>query len=188
MRPAGLGTEFDGVLAAARAKAPWAFERLYEALARPVLGYLRSQGARDAEDLMGEVFLRVFRRLATFEGDEAHFRSWVFAIAHNLLIDERRGRERRPCTPEADPAGVRAMAGGNTEDDALAMMAERRVREVLDRLAPDQRDVLLMRIVSDLTVDQVAAALGKTPGAVKALQHRGLEALRHLLERKAVSL
>ena len=63
------------------------------------------------------------------------------------------------------------------EDDALRSAGDERVRQMLARLAPEQRDVLLLRIVGDHTVEQVAEAVGKTPGAVKALQRRGLRAL-----------
>ncbi len=68
--------------------------------------------------------------------------------------------------------------GGNVEDDALRRMSGDRVRSLVETLAPDQRDVILLRMVSDLTVDSIADILGKSPGAVKALQRRGLGALR----------
>jgi RNA polymerase sigma-70 factor (ECF subfamily) len=67
-------------------------------------------------------------------------------------------------------------------------MATERVRRMCEGLAPDQRDVLLMRMLADLTIDDIAAALGKTPGAVKALQRRGLAAVRRQIERQGVPL
>lgn len=74
------------------------------------------------------------------------------------------------------------------EDDALGQLVSERVHVLLAALAPDQRDVLLLRILADMGVEQVAEALGKTQGAVKALQRRGLEALRREISRKGVPL
>ncbi len=178
-RPLSFGVTFPSVLAAAQADAPWAYQRLFEWLGRPVAGYLRGQGSDDPDGLANDVFLRAFTNLRGFEGDEERFRSWVFTIAHNLLSDERRRRRRRPTIadkPVADGAGTRS-----TESEALIRLGAERVDALLDELAPDQRDVLLLRIVADLTVDQVALALGKTPGAVKQLQRRGLQTLRRRL-------
>lgn len=179
-RPATFGPAFASVLAAARADAPWAYQRLFEWLGRPVAGYLQGQGADDADGLANDVFLRVFTRLEGFEGDEDRFRSWVFTIAHNLLVDQRRSRSRHPLLADQPPLDV--PAPGTTESEALARLGAERVRALLDRLSADQRDVLLLRIVADLTVEQAATALGKAPGAVKQLQRRGLVALRRHLE------
>ena len=183
----GLGEEaFADVLAAARADAPWAFERLYTELAPAVAGYLRLRGAREPEDLTNEVMLGVFRGLDGFDGDAAGFRSWVFTIAHRRVIDERRRRAARPETDgHLDPEAV--LSGGDVEQEALAGLGEGEVRALLAELTDDQRDVLLLRIVADLSVDEVARITGKQPGAVKMLQRRGLAALRRLLEREAVT-
>ena len=83
---------FAGVLAAAQAGDGRACTTLFESLARPVAGYLRGRGVEDPDGAANEVFVRVFTRLAQFAGDEAHFRSWVFAIARNLAVDEQRAR------------------------------------------------------------------------------------------------
>ncbi len=78
--------------------------------------------------------------------------------------------------------------GGDAEEDALSSMGDERVRSLLGRLGSDQRDVLLLRIVADLTVDQTAEALGKTPASIKALQCRGLAALRQEISRNGATL
>ena len=179
------GADFAEVLRAAQANAGWAFQRLFDELARPVAGYLRMQGAREPDDLVNEAFLGAFSGIANFEGDEDHFRSWVFTIAHRRLIDERRRLGRRPV--EASHA-MEEGVGGDAEDDAVSSLGDERARELLARLAPDQRDVLLLRVVADLTVERTAESLGKTPGAVKALQRRGLTALRKEISREGVPL
>lgn len=185
---ARIGPDFDSVLRAAQSGAPWALERLYQVLSPAVLGYLRIQGAADPEDLANEVFLGVFQRIGAFAGDEDRFRSWVFTIAHSRLIDDRRRTSRRPQTV-LDAAAVPAeRPGGNAEEDALARLSSRRVQALCEELVPDQRDVLLLRLMAGLTVEAIAESLGKSEGAVKALQRRGLANLRKVLERDPVTL
>jgi RNA polymerase sigma factor (sigma-70 family) len=168
---------FDDVLAAARAGEAWAFRDLWDRWSAAVTAYLRSKGATDPDDLTSEVFLAVFTRLPDFTGDEMALRGYVFTIAHRRLVDDLRRRSRRgphvQWTEESDERRT-----GSAEDAALDRLGSDRTRALLDALAPDQRDVLVLRIFGDLTVEQVAEALGKRPGAVKALQRRGLQALR----------
>jgi RNA polymerase sigma factor (sigma-70 family) len=181
-----FGDAFDALLEGARSGAPWAWERIYRWLSPAVAGYLRVQGVRDADDVTSDAFLGVVRGIGRFDGDERQFRSWVFVIAHRRLQDQRRQMARRPeC---AELSADSALPAGNTEDDALRSLAATRVEALCARLAPDQADVVLLRIVADLTVDDVAAVLGKTRGAVKALQRRGFEALRRILAQEGVPL
>jgi RNA polymerase sigma-70 factor (ECF subfamily) len=182
-----IGEGFPEVLHAARAGAPWAFERLYVELAPVVGGYLRLQGAAEPDDLTSEAFLGVFGRLASFEGSEQQFRSWVFTIAHRRLIDERRRAVRRPSIMTAD-TDLLDRPGGDVEQDAFAELGTARVYELCAGLSDDQREVLVLRVVGDLTVEQVAAIVDKSVGAVKALQRRALHALRRKLERDGVPL
>ncbi len=88
--------DFQALLSAARTGADWAWATVYREYSPAVLRYLRGRGAREAEDLLGEVFLQIVRNLAGFDGSERDFRTWVFMIAHNRLVDEwrRAGRER----------------------------------------------------------------------------------------------
>ncbi|HEV3001255.1 MAG TPA: sigma-70 family RNA polymerase sigma factor [Solirubrobacteraceae bacterium] len=163
---------FTSVLSAARAGADWAWERIYADLAGSVIGYLRVHGAAEPEDLAGEVFLQVVRDLHRFRGDERDFRAWVFTIVHRRLLDERRRRARRPTVPMPEGADV---VGGDVAEDALTRVDHGHVLQLLAGLPPDQRSVLLLRILGDMTIEEVAAAVGKRPGAVKALQRRALK-------------
>ena len=175
------------MLAAGQQGAPWAMERIFTALSPVVEGYLRTQGAAEPEDLTSEVFLAVFRNLGSFAGDEPGFRSWVFTIAHRRLLDARRRAMRRP-----PPAPLTEHDDQPADDDVEQAvdrrLADEHVRDLCDRLLPDQRDVLLFRLLGRLTVDEVAAALGKSPGAVKALQRRGFQAIARMIEREGVPL
>ena len=175
------GEAFEQVLAAARTGAGWAFEVLYRDLSPAVTGYLRLHGAAEPDDLASETFIGVFTGLAGFSGDEAGLRSWVFTIAHRRLLDDWRRRSRRPQL--ADDAGdLTAHVGGDVEDDVLARVGAEDVQRLCGTLPADQRSVLLLRILADLTVEQVAEVMGRSVGSVKALQRRGLRTLRARLE------
>lgn len=182
-----IGEAFVGVLGAARSGAPGAWERLYLDLAPAVAGYLRLQGAAEPEDLTSEVFLGVFGGLRKFTGSEQQFRSWVFTIAHRRLIDERRRSARRPAIPTGDFDAF-DRHGGDAEQDALDALGSRRVFELCAGLTAEQREVVLLRVVADLTVEQVARVVGRSVGAVKALQRRGFDALRQRVEWEGVPL
>jgi RNA polymerase sigma-70 factor (ECF subfamily) len=172
-----MDEEFDVVLAAAREGAEWAWTRLYRSLAGPLLGYLRLRGAHEPEDLLGEVFLQLARNLPRFQGTERQFRSWAFTVAHNRTIDERRKRRRHPVDPIGSFEEHHEVTGDTTVEAALERVHTEGVARLLDDLAPAQREVLLLRIVAGLTLPECAAVTGRSVGAVKALQRRGLIAL-----------
>lgn len=179
--------DFDEVLARARTGAGEAFALLYHDLARPVAAYIRSHGVPDVEDVSSEVFLATFTGLGRFTGDQAGFRSWVFTIAHRRVMDHwRRVARETPAAPYDPAEDTRTV--GSAESGALEVLGTRNVVELLGRLTEEQRDVLALRIVADLTVEQVAEVVGRSEGAVKALQRRGLATLRREIERKAAPL
>jgi RNA polymerase sigma-70 factor (ECF subfamily) len=178
---------FNALLEAAREGDEGAWAEIFNELAPAVLGYLRANRAPDADDTLGEVFLQVARDVRRFEGDERRFRAWVFTIAHHRLIDSRRHSARRPVELMAEPPEPSG-GGDDAAEEALARIGADEVRRVLGALTPDQQAVLLLRVIGDLTIDEVAEAIGKRPGAVKALQRRGLSAVRRELGREGVSL
>lgn len=176
--PSDLGAAVEQ---AQRGSVP-AFEQIYNALSPSVASYLRWNGAADVESLTNEVMAQVHRNLGRFSGDGESFRSWVFTIAHHRMVDDRRANGRRPAVTDA--AVPDSVLVGDSEDDALAALGDERLRALLEQLSPDQRDVLLLRIVADLSLEDVAVALGKRRGAIKSLQHRALATLRRHLERE----
>jgi RNA polymerase sigma factor (sigma-70 family) len=183
---------FQELLAAARRGADSAWREIYAELSPAVLGYLRGRGAAEPDDLTGEVFLQVVRDLERFEGDWRGFRAWVLAIAHHRLLDEARRRSRRPIDPVPDPADAPDREPAeDVADDIPVGVASRlgleRTTELLADLSPDQRSVILLRVVADLSLEEVGRVLGKRPGAVKQLQRRGLLQLRRRLEREGVA-
>ena len=171
----------EDLLPAAQAGQAWALRAVYDHLAPRVHAYLRTRGALEPEDLTSEVFLTVFPRLPTITGGAAGLRTFTFSVAHARLVDDLRKRSRREPTTPYDPTRD-GRTTRSSEEDALESLQAERVRRMLDVLPPDQRDVLVLRILGDLTVEQVASALQKSAGAIKQLQRRGLIALRRQLE------
>ena len=179
--------DLGALVEAAQGGSVSAFERLYRAMAAQVVSYLRWHRVSDPDGLTNDVFAQVHRKLCSFRGDEQGFRSWVFTIAHHRMIDDRRRSQRQPFVAgDVEVEDHRAM--GDVEDDAFAVLGTERVRELLNVLSPDQRAVVLLRVVADLSVEDVARILGKREGAIKALQHRAMGALRRHLSRHSVPL
>jgi RNA polymerase sigma-70 factor, ECF subfamily len=175
------------VAAAARDGEEWALGRLYTTLAPAVAGFFRLQHVTDPEDLTSEVFVGVLRNLRSFDGDEAHFRSWVFTIAYRRLADDRRAARRRPALQSLDDRPD-PIDPADVEADVARLEATRRVRALCAPLPPAQRDVLLLRLVGRMTIDEIAVVVGRSRGAVKALQRRGLAAIVGHVERVGVAL
>lgn len=178
--------DFATKLVAAKDGAEWAWADFYRELAGPVTGYLASRGAPEPEDLASETFLQIARNIGTFEGDEASFRSWVFVIAHRRLIDSRRARSRRPeITSLSDKRTDRT--GGDVEDEAVKQLVTDELQEAFGALTEIQSDVLALRIIGQLTLEETADVMGKRVGAVKAAQRRGLLALREHVDLERVT-
>jgi len=178
---------FEEVLNRARTGAGDAFTQLYQDLSGPVAGYLRSRGVPDVEDLTSEVFIAVFTGVGTFDGSQVQFRSWVFTIAHHRAADHwRRVARQTPSAPYEAADDTRQVE--SAEGTALAGLGTERVIRLLSQLTDEQREVLALRVVGDLTVEQVAEVTGRTIGAVKALQRRGLRTLRRMIGTEAVPL
>lgn len=167
----------DDLTESARRGEAWALTEIWHLYSPAVTGYLRGRGVADPEDMTSEVFLQVFRRIGSFRGDEAALRTFVFSVAHARYVDERRRLARRGTEIEfvADDHGAVAVSA---EADALHELATQRAIALIETLSPDQRDVLLLRIVADLSLEETAKVLRKRVGAVKSLQHRALAALR----------
>lgn len=159
-----------------RAEDPRSVEGVYGALAPAVLGYFRSHRMSDPEGLTGDVFVAVTQRLAGFEGDDAALRRWVFTIAHHRRVDEIRRAAR--IAPPSPPSVEAADPGDPFDPELVAALAT---------LTDDQRQVVVLRHVADLSVEDVAAITGRSPGSVKMLSARGLEALAQRLSPTTVT-
>jgi RNA polymerase sigma-70 factor (ECF subfamily) len=174
-----LGNDFPSVLAAAKTGAECAVARLYREFQPRLLRYLQAREPGDADDLASETWIAAARGLARFEGDEGDFARWLFTIASRRVTDHRRSRARRRESVPLDE--IPEPANRSDPTYAFEQPALEQLRAHLSRLPPAQAEVVLLRVVADLDVADVAAVMGKTPGAIRVLQHRALERLADLL-------
>lgn len=179
---------FQAVLVLAQGGDGGAFEQLFEALNRRVHAFVRVRGTADPEGMVNDVFLKVFTNLGGFDGNEVQFRAWVFTIARNKLIDEGRRNQRRVVETSMESAVETGAGVGDVEAEAFGSLGNAWVAAQLDALTVEQREVVVLRIVADLTIEAVADVLGKRVGAVKALQRRAFRALARNLEREGAPL
>ena len=181
-----LGESFGEVLEGARGGEEQAFARLYRDLNPALVRYFGAQAPSEAEDLASETWMAAARGLGSFEGGEGAFRAWIFTIAHRRLVQHWRDGSRRP-VQTADPGAFDMLLGeADTEREALeATEGVEAARALVAELTVDQAQVVLLRVLGGLSVEEVAAAIGKRPGTVRVLQHRALRRLaaRHSLER-----
>jgi RNA polymerase sigma-70 factor, ECF subfamily len=172
-------------LVGARRREPAAVTRLYTAYAPALFRFfMAAVGDRPtAEDLTGDVFKSAIEGLPRFRGPVEALGGWLFGIARHDLSDYRRRQARNRIQPLDDLLEEAALAGGAMDPEELALdrVEGHRLLAALRQLTPDQREVLLLRLVADLTASEVAGILNKSSEAVKALQHRGLASLARLL-------
>lgn len=181
----GLPPDADRWVRDARAARGEGFDGLYRWLGGPVTAFARTRGATDPEGVTNEVFLKVFRSIGDFDGDALAFRAWIFTTARNHLIDEARKRARRPIVSSADTPEV--AAPDTTVESALTALSNERVDALLSSLTETQREVIVLRIISDLSLAEVAAIVGRPETAVKRLQARALRRLEKKILAETVS-
>ena len=179
-----LDRELPIIIARAQAGDAGAFGELYARYARHILRYLylRMQEHEGAQDLTQEVFVRVIKGIGGFEyRGEKSFLGWLYTIASNVLVGQ--ARRRQPISTPlddglevVDPHGQEAVY---TIFDRVAL------KDAINQLTADQQQVLVLKFFADMTNQEIAQTLGRSEGAVKALQHRAISALQQILEREA---
>jgi RNA polymerase sigma-70 factor, ECF subfamily len=177
-----IGPSFPAVLAAAQGGDEQAFAVLWRDLQPAVLRYLRVAAPVAAEDLAADTWISVIRGLARFRGDEQNFRTWVFTAARHRAMDWHRQAVRRPVAS----LPVELLADRAAPDDPAAAVLEAQSTQaalaLLAELPTDQAEVVALRVLGGLGVAEVAQIVGKRPGAVRVLVHRGLRRLARRLE------
>ncbi len=178
-----IGESFESVLAAAQSGAEWAFEVLFCDLQPPLLRYLQARAGPDAEDLASATWLDTARGIGTVVGGEEQLRGWIFTIARRRLADARRAAGRRPVRA-ADVTEIDlGDRGASVEDLALeGRLGDEAARRIVASLPAEQAEIVLLRVVSGLSVDEVARAVGRKPGTVRVMQHRALRRLATVFE------
>jgi RNA polymerase sigma-70 factor, ECF subfamily len=184
----GNGTHFEppeqqALLDRAKRAEPAALGMLYDLYVDRIYVYIyRRVGQTDvAEDLTGQVFMRMLEAVRTGHGWETSFSGWLYRIAHNLVIDHYRRRGRATFVDIDDAAPMHAQSG----DPVLSTESQferQRLRQALAKLTDEQSQVISLRFLEDLSISEVAVIMQKTEGAVKALQYRAVLALRRVMQ------
>jgi RNA polymerase sigma-70 factor (ECF subfamily) len=171
-----LGDSYAAALEGARRGDEQAFALLYRDIHPNLLRYLRGMSVELAEDAASETWLEAARSLDSFEGPEAAFRGWLFAIARRKLIDRVRYESRRPSSAwdEVEDAGP---VQRDIAEDVVELDATDRALALVRTLPPDQAEAVLLRVVAGLDYPGVAEVMGRSTGAVRVLVHRGLKRL-----------
>jgi RNA polymerase sigma-70 factor (ECF subfamily) len=168
---------FERDLEAARRGDEAGLTSLFRAFHPRVLRYLRAREPDRADDIAGETWVAVAAQIERFDGGVGSFTAWLFTIARQRLADDRRTRSRRRTNPEAEVPDRRVARSG--EELALDIMsAQQAVDLVVRHLTADQADVVLLRLLGDLTAREVGGVLGHDESWVRVTHHRALARLR----------
>jgi RNA polymerase sigma-70 factor (ECF subfamily) len=159
-----------------------AFGRLYDMNVERVYRhiYYRVSSNADAEDLTQQVFIKAWQAIGRYKKTASPFLAWLVKISHNVVIDFYRSRKSETyidfdiiaTKPETDP-----------EHMLEAEFNQQYMRQAINKLKGDQQQVILMRFIEDFSYPEIAAALGKSEGAIRVIQHRGLAKLKTILEK-----
>lgn len=182
-----VGDDFARVLADAQGGSEDQFAVLWRDANPALLRYLRVLAPENAEDIAAETWVNVVRGLPRFIGDEAAWRAWLFTTARRRLIDQARLRKRHPAEPLEDVSAAEMPRTPDAAQIALENMATESAIALLSQLPLPQAEVIMLRVVAGLDTDAVAALLGKTPGNIRVMAHRGLKKLEDLLGRAGVT-
>jgi RNA polymerase sigma-70 factor, ECF subfamily len=158
-----------------------AFARLYEAHFNKIYRYvyLKIGDQTEAEDMTQQVFLHALRSISSFKYQGTPFTAWLFRIAHNQIVDFFRRKTTRPPPVELDetvPANTK-----DPENMAELTLNIEQLQQATKHLTGAQQEVLSLRFAGGLSIEETARAMGKSPGAIKALQHAAVLSLRKIL-------
>lgn len=177
--------DFAETLAGAQHGEDWAVSVLWRAHHPRLIRFLRVRhAADDVEDIASEVWVRVSRSLGRFEGSEGQFRAWLFSLARATSVDFYRRAGRRREQPSEHLEAVNASTADDPEGATMEAMGTAAAVRMLATLPVDQAEVIALRVIAGLDTERVAGILGKRPGTVRVLQHRGLQRLAQQLQRE----
>lgn len=157
-----------------------AFGQLYEVYFDKIYRYLviRIGSKAEAEDMTQQVFLKALKSISSFKWKGVSFSAWLFRIAHNLAVDYFRKKAKQATVPIDD---LPVMANGDPQTLAEQRHDIEQLISATSRLTDMQREVISLRFTAEMSIAQVAEVMGKSEGAVKALQHSAIIALRKVM-------
>ncbi len=172
--------DFGRTLRAAQAGDADSFAALWRSFQPGLLRYLTVKAAPVAEDLAADVWTRVIGALPSFEGDEQNFKAWLFTTARNRVTDWYRSSQRRMVAVE-ESRFTAMRADDHVEREAAERAATDAAVALIAQLPAAQAEAVLLRVVAGLDVARAAKVMGRSPGSVRVLTHRGLKMLEHRL-------
>jgi RNA polymerase sigma-70 factor (ECF subfamily) len=159
-----------------------AFGQLYDTYVDQIFRYVyyKVGNITESQDLTGQTFLKAFENIESYEVRDVAFSSWLYRIAHNLVVDHfrRESKRERLSIDEQPPA---PSDQGNPAETVMADMESERLYEAMQKLTHNQREVLVLKFIDNLSNGQVAEIMGVTVGAVKSTQKRGLLSLNRIM-------
>lgn len=166
---------------------PEAFGALYERYVDQIYQYIfyRTSNRYDAEDLTAKTFYRALSNLDRYRYRGLPFSAWLYRIAHNLVANWHRDRQRRRTIP-LDSLAMAGKARGSAEELIEAGERAAALREAIARLAPDRQELLVLKYTTDLSNREIGKVMGRSEGAIKALYHRTLVSLRKDLQNRGL--
>lgn len=180
---ADANVELPSIIARAQAGDESAFGELYARYARHILRYMyvRTREPELAQDLTQEVFIRVIKGIGGLQyRGEKMFLGWLYTIAGNVLVGQAR-RRQISASSLSDSADITDPRG----QEAVSSLFERlSLQHAIAQLTVEQQHVLMLKFFGDMTNQEIAATIGKTEGAVKALQHRAIQTLQQILNQE----
>ena len=173
----------ESLIQRAREHDPYALTRLYEDNFDKIYRYIvfKIGDRTEAEDMTQQVFLNAIQSISSYKSKGMPFSSWLYRIAHNQVVDHLRKKSKRPTVPLDDCLPIKS------DDPRHAVEQRLEVEEVVAAaggLTAAQREVISLRFASELSLAECAKTMGKTEGAIKALQHSAIAALRKALGRE----
>lgn len=160
-----------------------AFALIYRETVQPIYRYVyrRTNNEQLAEDLTGDVFIKALEALPRYEDKGRPFLAWLYRIAHARVIDEYRRTDRRPDMQDIETMPIKFE---QDMDEGLQQATITNIlQKALSQLTDDQQQVIILRFIEGLSLEEVGLAMGKKANAIKALQHRAVRALGRELEK-----
>jgi RNA polymerase sigma-70 factor (ECF subfamily) len=166
----------------AKSRDPEAFGMLYDEYVDQIFRYVyyKVGNLTESQDLTGQTFLKAFENIDSYEMRDVAFSSWLYRIAHNLVVDFFRRESKRESVPIDDQPPTPSTRG-NPVETVLADLESERLYKAMHKLTHNQREVLVLKFIDNLSNAQVAEIMGISVGAVKSTQKRGLLSLNRIL-------
>jgi RNA polymerase sigma-70 factor (ECF subfamily) len=159
-----------------------AFGQIYDEYVDQIFRYIyyKVGNIPESQDLTGQTFLKAFENIESYEMRDVAFSSWLYRIAHNLVVDHFR-RESKRESVSIDEQPPAASNHGNPAETVMADLESERLYKAMQRLTHNQREVLVLKFIDNLSNNRVAEIMGMSVGAVKSTQKRGLLSLNRIL-------